>query len=288
MAFIQSLLRQAFALMRDRPLAHKIGAVVLALLVPLLVLSSLHWQIHQRQIDLSQKELNGLHMVQQVMALAVSIERLRTERATAPGSGGMDPSQPSRGVGSAAAGVQESLVGLRTAVAATGDATLARDVELALATVERLVAGPSLSEQRALDAVHGRATNTLRELNLRVAEHYGLLFDPQSQTYLMMDLAVERLMVALDASGRSTAATVQVLQRGEASASDRERVQELSLQARDRLQSVRNRLEALKRVAPRCSQTGYDTCCGRSIDNDLHPSKSHTPRAARSFGSARC
>ncbi len=245
MPLINTVLAYAFELMRNRPLSHKVGALVAAMLLPLFLLLALEWQQHQRLIQFSRKELQGLELVQSVGDVAAQVERLRS--AVAAAGEREAPSPTPVGVEAQIKALRQSAEALQTAVAQGGLADLSREAELALQPVLRLTQDPQSLNRRQFDASHSRAAASLKDFNLRVAEQSGLLFDPEAESYFLMDLLVERLLMLLEASGRSSSATLLVLGSAEASPADHERVQALIQHTRERLQHVRGRLEALKR-----------------------------------------
>lgn len=238
MPLMKTILAYAFELMRNRPLAQKVGALVVAMVLPLFLLLTLEWQQHQRLIEFSRKELQGLVLVQRIGEASAQIERLRGAVASSSTPAGLEAQTKA---------LKQSAENLQTAVAQGGLTELTREVELALQPVMRLTQDPQALEMRQFDASHSRAAASLRDFSLRVAEHSGLLFDPEAQSYFLMDLVSERLLLLLEASGRSSAATVAMLGAADASSADHERVLGLSQHTRERLQHVRGRLEALKR-----------------------------------------
>ena len=247
MPLFNRLLRRAFALMRDKPLAHKVGALVAALVLPLLVLLTLQWREHQRRIEYSAQELQGLEIIQHVMPLALQVEHLRAAIAAASSSAAATGPGGTADIEAQIASLRSQSATLQQALARSGFSDLSRDLETSLQPVLRLSQDPQSRERRWFDAAHSRAAASLKEFNLRVAERSGLLFDPDASSYFLMDLVVERLLSLAEVVGRSRAASVGVLVRGDANAADRERVLALTQHSRERLLHVRGRLEALKR-----------------------------------------
>ncbi|MFD2451742.1 hypothetical protein [Ideonella paludis] len=231
--------------MRNRPLSHKVGALVVAMVLPLLLLLVLEWQQHQRLIEFSRKELQGLAVVERVADVATHVERLRGAVAAAAAR---DPNAAAPvAVDVHAKALTQSAQALRAAVANGELADLSKEVDLALQPVARLTQDPQSMARQQFEASHSRAAASLKDFNLRVAERAGLLFDPDAQSYFLMDMLVERLLVLLESSGRSTAATLGVLSTTEASPADRERALALLQHTREHLLHVRGRLEALRR-----------------------------------------
>ena len=247
MPFFNSLLRRAIELMRNRPLAHKVGALLAALVLPLLILLTLQWRDHQRLVDFSEQELLGLEVIQHVTTVAAQVEEVRG--AVAASTHNVDASADASKNDTLAQlqALKKSVDLLQAAVVKGPLSDLGRELDLALQPVIRLTQDRQIQDRRLFDAAHSRAAASLKEFSLRVAERSGLLFDPDAQSYFLMDLVVERMLSLLEASGRSRAATVSVLVRGDASTADRERITALSQVTRDRLLHVRGRLEALKR-----------------------------------------
>ncbi|MBQ0934600.1 hypothetical protein KAK11_04590 [Ideonella paludis] len=245
MPLIKAVLRYAFEGMRNRPLSHKVGALVVAMVLPLLLLLVLEWQQHQRLIEFSRKELQGLAVVERVADVATHVERLRGAVAAAAAR---DPNAAAPvAVDVHAKALTQSAQALRAAVANGELADLSKEVDLALQPVARLTQDPQSMARQQFEASHSRAAASLKDFNLRVAERAGLLFDPDAQSYFLMDMLVERLLVLLESSGRSTAATLGVLSTTEASPADRERALALLQHTREHLLHVRGRLEALRR-----------------------------------------
>ncbi|TDM06625.1 MAG: hypothetical protein C4K60_19165 [Ideonella sp. MAG2] len=247
MPLLNSILRRAIELMRDKPLAHKLGALVVALAVPLLVLLALQWREHQRLIDTSEREYAGLALVQRVAELAVQLESVRGAMAVASLQDHASAPAAQAELSAQLQALKEGVGVLQKTVSGAGMPELSQDLEIALRPVMKLGEDPPTREQRAYDAAHSRAAAALMEFNLRVAERAGLLMEADAQAYFLTDLVVERVPSLIETAGRAHAATMAVLARGDASSTDRARVMALSQRTRDGLLHLRGRLEALKR-----------------------------------------
>lgn len=234
--------------MRHRPLGHKVGALLVALTLPLVIFLTWQWRQHQQLIDFTAQELLGVNLVEQVVATTVQLEDLRTAVVwgrLVPSAAAVQAPASKQALHLQDLGQQliNSIEGGKFADL-QDTAGLHMEAVLGLAKDNR---APAPGVTKTTNMAFDLAESSLRDFNLRLAERSGLLFDPDQSSYFLMDLAVERLSLLTASVGRTRAAAVAVLARGDASTSDRERLRNLIAQTRLQQVHVSGRIEALRR-----------------------------------------
>jgi methyl-accepting chemotaxis protein len=198
-------------LMRRLRLPVKLAVMGLVLLLPMALLVIDTYFATRQDIATTERELAGARQVSQLIDLILGVQAHRDLLS------GSDPADLQR---RRAAAVEQ----IRAAGAALQPAPIgaaARDWSSMRAAIDSLLAAPPTARREDLYAQHGRVVAQLEGQLQLTAEASGLLLDPTSTSYYLMDLAVERLAPWLEALSLTRSHGGMVLARGDANALDR-------------------------------------------------------------------
>jgi methyl-accepting chemotaxis protein len=187
--------------MRQLRVPVKLAIMGLVLLVPMAVLVVDSFLGARKDITTAQLELDGARQVSQLVDLAIGVQAHR-ELLSGLGADSADATRRRAAV-------------IEQVRAAAKDWPPVRDA------IDGLVASQGGARSDELFARHGRVVEQLQRQLQLTAEASGLLLDPESKSYYLMDLAVERLVPWLDALSRTRGQGSMLLARGDVSATER-------------------------------------------------------------------
>ncbi|MFZ5551100.1 MAG: methyl-accepting chemotaxis protein [Pseudomonadota bacterium] len=237
-------LRPGIQLMRRLRMPTKMGLMGLMLLVPLVLLIAYSTQGARADLALARSEHAGAEVIDHLSDVVALLQQHRglTSRVLS-------------GDASAAAERDAARIKLKAAVAAA-DQRLAAQLPFNLDDVWKPALDGTLAlaegrhpEQRAeAFAEHSAQIERLRQLVLITGERSGLLLDPESSSFFLMDLSVERVIPWTEALGQARGLGASLLARGDASNAERSTLVGRADAMRSELVDVGFRVEALRRA----------------------------------------
>ncbi len=272
--FLRSPLAPGLWLMRRLRLPLKLGLVGLTLFVPMLLLLVLHVQMLREQLAVTAAEAEGARVVKAMLHLADQLQQHRglTNRVLS---------------GDAAAAAQRDTVrgALEQALRRT-DETLASTRSFSMQdrwpALREAVAALGQGRHDALRqrafAQHSEQVEAVRTAVLLTAERSGLLLDPEAQTFFLMDLLVERTLPWTETLGLMRGQGSGLLNRGDASATERAQMLGRVEQVRQRLLDTEHRVQALQRAGG-AIPAGNDEALRRSREFTEMAEKTFTAEA---------
>jgi methyl-accepting chemotaxis protein len=249
MTVTSALFRPGMRLMRRLRIPAKMGLMGLFILIPMALLVGMTWQSANRDLWVATGELAGTELARATgdLVAALQLTRQLNQRQLSGDETAREPLTGARqALRQAVAHFDHRVADHQDRVPIAADWQKRRDALLAIAD------GKFSPQRDAALAEMTRAIEDLRQLLLLLAEHSGLLLDPEAPTFFLMDLAVERHLPWSEMLGLTQAQMFAILARGEVS--NTERVQLLGrLDALEQhLVDAGNKIEALSRIgAPR-------------------------------------
>ena len=230
-------------LMRGLRIPVKMSVMGLFLLVPLGLLLVI--TMHSGLADMAgiRSEIDGVKLVQRIDALA---KVAQTHRGLTSRNQAHDA-----GAGAALPKAREAFVAAQQQLAAQVDLPVQFEVadlwQARSAALAELAAGRHSSNRQEAFAQHTQAVESLRQMQLLVAERSTLLLDPQATTFFLMDMAVERTLPVAELMARTRGELAAVLARGDIS--NTERVQLLGRMDAlgQQLADLQGKIDALQR-----------------------------------------
>jgi methyl-accepting chemotaxis protein len=198
-------------LMRRLRLPVKLAIMGVVLLVPMALLVADTFFATRQDIAIAERELAGARQVSQLIDLITGVQTHRDLLSAG------DPADPQRRRAAAVEQIRSASDALQPAPIGAA----ARDWSPIREAIDSLLVAQPAGQRDALYAQHGRVVEQLQRQLQLTAEASGLLLDPQSKSYYLMDLAVERLAPWLEALSLTRAQGSRVLARGDATALDR-------------------------------------------------------------------
>jgi methyl-accepting chemotaxis protein len=104
------------------------------------------------------------------------------------------------------------------------------------------------ADRKQVFADHTAEIEALRHFVFRIAEISGLMLDPAAPSYLLTDLAVERVIPWIELMGRARGGGAGLLARTDASDVETMRVFDLSVRLQSATDDIAQKLDALKRA----------------------------------------
>jgi len=199
-------------LMRQLRLPVKLAIMGLVLVIPMTLLVVDSYLGTRHDIRVARDELVGARQVSQLIDLAAGLQQHR--EALLLGADGDDARQRRAAVAetvrSAAGALQPAPLG-----STPGEWAALRG------SIDGLVAGNAAPRRDELMARYAQVIGQLHQQVQLSAEASGLLLDPDAKSYYLMDLAVERLPVWIEALSASRAQAGLLPARGDIGAADR-------------------------------------------------------------------
>ena len=207
-------------LMRSLRIPVKMSVMGLFLLVPLGLLLAMTLRTGLADMAVIRSEMEGAKVVQHIDTLvkAAQTHRGLTSRHQAHDASTTAALPKAREVFVAA---HQQLAAQVAASAAAGQFELADLWSTRSAALATLAAGRHSSNRNEGFAQHTQAIESLRQLQLLVAERSALLLDPQPITFFLMDMAVERTLPVAELMARTRGELAAVLARGDISNTER-------------------------------------------------------------------
>ncbi len=200
------ILRAGVVVARRLDMRVKFALLALILLIPLAIVALLL----QRQGDalsVVRSQIEGMSVLAPVVEVISLVQRQRGQSAMQTSSGPGTPPDLEQ--------TRAALAGALTRAAATARAT--RSFTLSAAwqpladRVQRLATAPAGSGSAESFQMHGEMVRDLRNFVLTVGESSGLLYDPQPDAYLLMDMVVTRNLVWLEQLAQASSAGASAL-----------------------------------------------------------------------------
>jgi methyl-accepting chemotaxis protein len=267
---LSTLLKPGVLLMQRLRLPFKLSVIGLMLFVPMLLLLLAQLRAGLAELRYTRGEHVGAVLVPLVQGTALQLQGVRgLNHRVLNGDNAVTAARD--------AARTELHSGVQALDAAMTAATTLNLASLWQPSHERLTAlaqGRHDSKRDKAFAEHSEQVDALRLLLLEVAERSGLLLDPQAQTYLLMDMAVERVLPWSETLSLVRGIGAGILARGDASSAERARVLGRVDQLQRQLADVRWRAGALERagVAP-----------SAALAEALKASQAFADRAAKVF-----
>ena len=253
-ALVDRLCAPVIRLMERLSLPGKIWIVSLVLLAPLAVL--LFHEIRQERSELSstRQEHAAIPVAHELMDLTATLQQRRSALLLAAGSA-------STGRGT----VTEVDTELRRTLADADAVIRSTEEQLGLGSawqplhddLQRSLSAAPGATAAAADEIWSRESARIRavqKLVVLAAEKSGLLLDPQGPTFVLMDIAFDRLAALWDGTAQTSAVAVGAVARGAWQPADALRLARAEQQTEEAITTVTSRLEMLERFgepAPR-------------------------------------
>ena len=231
-------------LMRSLRMPVKMALMGLCLALPLGVLVVVTWVAGQADVRFTAAEVDGVRAARHVVTAVeqVQLHRGLTNRALSGDAAARPPLQQ------AAAALKEALARLDAGLAGYAGTPVQSAWTSLRPALQKIAEGAHATQRAAAFAEHSAAISGLRQLLLRLAEHSGLLLDPQAGTFFLMDLAVERLLPWSETLATTRGMASAALARGEVGTAERVQVLGRMDAVDQQLADVREKLEALERA----------------------------------------
>ncbi len=226
-------------LMRQLRLPVKLATMGLVLLVPMALLVVDTFLGTRHDIATAERELAGARQVSHLITLVAGVQ---AHRDLAVG-GNADPADTQRR--RAAAAEQ-----MRTAAAALEPAplgTTAADWSPIRNAIDGLLSAAPAARPDMMSTRHGAIVEQLQRQLQLTAESSGLLLDPESTSYYLMDLAVDRLVPWLEALSLARGHAEMVVSRADATALDRAALHAMAERIARQTSRLQLRLDSLER-----------------------------------------
>jgi methyl-accepting chemotaxis protein len=215
--FIPSLVAPGMRLMQRLPLRSKMVFMAACLLLPLALLLAGAFSDLSRALSATRAERAGVDVVRSLTGLLVPLQgfRAQTLQVMQGDAGSQAGRQLTRTrIASALSGVDASL-------AASEDEALHRSWRPLRERLSADVNNDSSSDRAIVLAEHSARIKELTAFIEFAAERSSLLLDPESATYFLMDIAVERLPQWLEDVSLASGVGAAILVRGEPSSKER-------------------------------------------------------------------
>ncbi len=230
-------------LMRSLRIPVKMSVMGLFLLVPLGLLLAMTLRTGLADMAGIRSEIEGAKVVQRIDALvkAAQTHRGLTSRHQAHDATATAALPKAR---EAFATAHQQLAAQLALPSQFETADLWHTRSAALAT---LAAGRHSSNRNEGFAQHTQAIESLRQLQLLVAERSTLLLDPQATTFFLMDMAIERTLPVAELMARTRGELAAVLARGDISNTERVQLLGRMDSLGQQLDDLQGKMDALQR-----------------------------------------
>ncbi len=201
------ILRAGVVVARRLDMRVKFALLALILLIPLAIVALLLLQRQGDALSVVRSQIEGMSVLAPVVEVISLVQRQRGQSAMQTSSGPGTPPDLEQ--------TRAALAGALTRAAAAARAT--RSFTLSAAwqpladRVQRLAAAPAGSGSAESFQMHGEMVRDLRNFVLTVGESSGLLYDPQPDAYLLMDMVVTRNLVWLEQLAQASSAGASAL-----------------------------------------------------------------------------
>ena len=206
------VLRPGIVAARRLGMKLKFALLALILLVPLVIVALLLLQRQGDALSVARSEIEGMSVVPPVVEVIhlVQQHRGRADMQPSPGPATAPDLEQTRTALAAA------LTRATAAIRATRSFDLAATWQPLAQRVQRLVAAPATPGNAESFQLHGEMVRDLRHFVLAVGESSGLLYDPEPDAYLLMDMVVTRNLVWMEQLALATGAGADALARAAA------------------------------------------------------------------------
>ena len=201
------ILRVGVVLARRLDMTVKFALLALILLIPLAIVALLLLLRQGDALSVARSEIEGMSVLAPVVEVISLVQRQRGQSAmqTSPGPGTPPDLEQTR------AALAGALTRAAAAARATRSFTLSAAWQPLADRVQRLAAAPAGSGPAESFQTHGEMVRDLRNFVLTVGESSGLLYDPQPDAYLLMDMVVTRNLVWLEQLAQASSAGASAL-----------------------------------------------------------------------------
>jgi methyl-accepting chemotaxis protein len=215
---VSTMLRPAVALMQRLRLPAKLSLMGALLLVPLVILAIGQYRSLSAEVSTAMSERDGARVASALLALVDDIQTHRglTVRALSGDTGAASERETTK------KRLAEHLSALDSLAAAPTLAfTMPKEWPALRSAAEAIAQGRHSPRRDEAFAEHRKVVDQGKQLLFLVAEASSLLLDPQSETFFLMDIAVERVVPFIEAMAIVRGQGTGSLQRGEATTRER-------------------------------------------------------------------
>jgi methyl-accepting chemotaxis protein len=238
------LLAPMVALAQRFSMRTKLLFVAAVMLVPLLVTTLQLAHLGLAEIEFTKSELRGSRAIDVVTSIIVLTQTQRSQTNLLLSGNTAVENDLAKTRSSLTAALSASEAQLSTVL----DASMMADWQKRREALGRLSRESSGADRKRVFADHSAEIEAMRYLVFRIAEVSGLMLDPAAPTYLLMDLAVERVIPWIEFMGRARGSGAGLLARTDATDVETMRVLDLSGRLESATNDIAVKLEALART----------------------------------------
>jgi methyl-accepting chemotaxis protein len=208
----RAVLSPGTRLMFNLPMSAKLALLTTTMLVPMGALMALSLNDRWEQRDFARTELQGVAVAEQLLPLVLEAQKHRglTARVLAGDTGAAAQRDDARNALKRAVAAMDAQLGQGMTYRVDEAWQPARELLLALA------AGTHAGNAAESFAIHSQAIEGVRQLALLNGDRSGLVLDPESRSYYLMDLLVNTMLPALESVAVSRGLGAQLLARATA------------------------------------------------------------------------
>ena len=238
------LLTPVVALAQRFGMRTKLLFVSAVLVVPLVANTLQLANLGLADIELTKSELRGAKGIDVVTSIIVLAQTQRGQTNLLLSGNQSIEGELAKTRSSLAAALASSEAQLVTVL----DASLKSEWQKRRETLTRLSSVSTGADRKQVFADHSIEIEAMRHLVFRIAEVSGLMLDPAAPSYLLMDLAVERVIPWIEFMGRARGGGAGLLARTDATDVETMRVLDLAGRSESSTDDITKKLDALARA----------------------------------------